>query len=144
VQSRKPILYLAARYQLKEDIAEHAAELQSMGYRVTSTWMSEPHDGNISMKDVDEETLAEYAARDLLEIDEADLFVFFSEDPETPTKRGGRHVEFGYALAKGKEIVAIGPRENIFHYLEAIARFHSWRQFTEELYDCEFNVPSGE
>ncbi len=29
---------------------------------------------------------------------------------------GGRHVEFGYALAKGKPIVLVGPQRNVFHF----------------------------
>ncbi len=31
--------------------------------------------------------------------------------------RGGRHVEAGYALAKGKYLVLVGPRENVFYSL---------------------------
>jgi nucleoside 2-deoxyribosyltransferase len=34
----------------------------------------------------------------------------------TPSTGGGRHVEFGYALAKGKRVVVIGERENVFHH----------------------------
>jgi hypothetical protein len=30
-------------------------------------------------------------------------------------KGGGRHVEFGYGMAKGKRLVLIGERENVFH-----------------------------
>jgi len=33
----------------------------------------------------------------------------------TRSGRGGRHVEFGYAMAKGKRLIVVGYRENLFH-----------------------------
>jgi hypothetical protein len=37
--------------------------------------------------------------------------------PNTILATGGRHVEFGLALAQGKRVIIVGPRENVFHYL---------------------------
>ena len=39
--------------------------------------------------------------------------------------RGGRHVEFGLALAAGKRLCIVGPRENIFHFLPRVEVFRS-------------------
>jgi hypothetical protein len=38
-------------------------------------------------------------------------------EPNTILATGGRHVEFGLALAQGKRMIMVGPRENVFHYL---------------------------
>jgi nucleoside 2-deoxyribosyltransferase len=137
----KPRIYLAAMYSLKADIAARKAELENLCYNVTSTWTDEPQDAGVSLKDVDAELLAEYATRDVQEIDDADLLVLFTVDPDQLTRRGGRHVEFGYALAKGKQCVIVGPRENIFHHLETVVRMSSWTQFVDELISSEFDVP---
>lgn len=40
--------------------------------------------------------------------------------------RGGRHVEFGMALAMDKRLVVVGPRENVFHLLPAVEQFDTW------------------
>lgn len=39
--------------------------------------------------------------------------------------RGGRHVEFGYAMAKGKRLIVVGHRENLFHEHPAVEFFAS-------------------
>ena len=45
--------------------------------------------------------------------------------------RGGRHVEFGMAIAAQKRIVVIGPRENIFHWLPMIEQFDTFDAFMD-------------
>jgi hypothetical protein len=47
----------------------------------------------------------------------ADAVIIFTEIPNTVLATGGRHVEFGLALAHGKRVFVVGPRENVFHYL---------------------------
>jgi nucleoside 2-deoxyribosyltransferase len=103
-----------------------AAELRSKGIEVTSTWMEEPHGPNVQLSDVGKSELIEYAYRDLLEITQADIVVFFSVDPTTATFRGGRHVEFGYALGIRKPILVVGPEENIFHVLSEVKHVETW------------------
>ena len=50
--------------------------------------------------------------------------------PRAPlSTRGGRHAEFGIALALGKRVIVIGPRENVFHALPAVERYESWAAF---------------
>lgn len=89
-------------------------QLEAQGHEVTSRWLEEDTPLNHSMEDVTSDYAAKSARYDLEDIDEADAVLFFSESVLTP--RGGRHVEFGYALAKDKWIYVIGPAENIFHY----------------------------
>ncbi len=42
-----------------------------------------------------------------------------------PSTRGGKNVECGIALALGKLLVTVGPRENVFSYLASRA-FETW------------------
>jgi len=35
-------------------------------------------------------------------------------------QRGGRHVEFGLALAQGKHLILVGQPENVFHHLPQV------------------------
>ena len=47
----------------------------------------------------------------------ADAVIVFTEMPNSVLATGGSHVEFGLALAQGKRVIVVGPRENVFHYL---------------------------
>jgi nucleoside 2-deoxyribosyltransferase len=119
-------VYLANQYSQKELMKVCTAELRAKGIEVTSTWPEEPHKPETQLHEVGDAVLIEYAYRDLLEIAHADMVVFFSVAPTTPTLRGGRHVEFGYALANRKPILVVGPRENIFHYLREVKQVDTW------------------
>lgn len=109
-------VYIAARYSRKEEMKEQVAKLQDNGFEVTSTWMTETHDGSVQLADISPVALLSYARRDLKEVDDADVLLFYSESDQSYNRRGGRHVEYGYALAKDKLIIVVGPYENIFHY----------------------------
>src|SRR6266436_5386219 len=100
-------VYLANQYSQKELMKVCAAELRAKGIEVTSTWPEEPHAPETQLAEIKEATRVEYAYRDLLEIAHADMVVFFSVSPTTPTLRGRRHVEFGYALANRKPILVV-------------------------------------
>lgn len=109
--------YIAARYSRREEIKQFAQQLRSMGIQVTSSWLTETHSPTIQIKEIADRELRELAEQDMRDIEEADSFLFFAEDQNNQPPRGGRHVEFGYALARGKRIFVIGEKENIFHYL---------------------------
>jgi hypothetical protein len=119
-------VYLAARYSQKDEMNIYAEDLRKMGYTVTASWIAEPHAPGTKLDEIPKAKLWEYQLQDLRDIDEADGLIFFSQDPTTPTVRGGRHVEFGYALAQRKPILVVGPRENIFHYNINVTQVDSW------------------
>jgi nucleoside 2-deoxyribosyltransferase len=121
-------VYLANRYSQKDVMKLAAKELKAKGIEVTSTWPDESHEPDAQMSQISEAHLVEYAYRDLLEISQADMVVFFSVDPTTATVRGGRHVEFGYALGLRKPIIVVGPKENIFHYTSEVRHFGTWEE----------------
>lgn len=113
-------IYLAAQYSQKEEMRGYANILRGLGIEVTSRWLEEPHKPNTQMHEVTEEELAEYAKNDMQDVYVADLLVFFSQPSTTPVARGGRHVEFGMALAFGMPILVVGPKENIFHLMKYV------------------------
>jgi nucleoside 2-deoxyribosyltransferase len=88
-------------------------------------------------------TFAKYAIQDLDDIDQAEILVLFAVTG-TPIPRAGRHVEFGYALAKNKKLVVVGDvKENIFHYLPGITPFATWEetlQWFKDLRDVERDI----
>lgn len=119
-------IYLAAGFSSKDLISKHKQELVAGGVTVTSTWTEEESAPNSGLDAGKDKTYAMYADRDMHEIDMADTLVLFSVDPTIPTVRGGRHVEFGYAAGKGKNLIVVGPKENIFHYPSTVKVFPSW------------------
>lgn len=105
-------LYLASRYDRREELVAIASVLQEQGHHVTSRWL-----GGHGQPDADS------ALYDLTDVIVADVLILFTEEPTAHVAyaaRGGRHVEFGYALRAGKRMFVVGPRENIFHELRAV------------------------
>ena len=110
-------LYLAAPWDDRKNVNALAVELErTPGVNVVSTWhLPQDVDGS--------ECLA--AEIDLEEVVEADALVLLSTalNGGACSERlisGGRHVETGYALALGKQVIVVGERENIFHHLSRV------------------------
>lgn len=123
-------LYLIASYEQKSRIQMYAEIIKEQISRiqVVSTWHSTPwqEEGALSQAE-----LASLADQALFELNLSDAVLIFTEpaDQDARFKRGGRHVEFGYALRMQKAIYLIGPRENIFYHLPEIIHFKSWAMF---------------
>ena len=121
-------LYFAGRYGRRGELRRYARELRSMGITVTSRWLdgAQESDSNGSP-----EQAMRHAMDDLEDLNLADVLVAFTEgpDPAPNRARGGRHVEFGYALAKGMRICVVGHRENVFCYLPDVEHFENFAAF---------------
>ena len=124
-------VYLASRYSRRPEMKSIAKVLEYNGIAVTSRWLDETISPKSQLSDVTPAFCLETALTDLEDIRQADTMVFFSEDPLVGTPRGGRHVEFGYALARRKRIVVIGGSENIFHFLPQIVHYSDVNSFLE-------------
>jgi hypothetical protein len=124
-------VYIAARYSRKDEIKLVRDRLERNHIEVTSSWLDEPHSPDTGLNGISSALSQDYAQKDLDDIDKSDTFLFFSERDLTP--RGGRHVEFGYALAKNKNIVIIGDEENIFHFLPQVKLFSTVGFFLREV-----------
>lgn len=105
-------LYLAGRYGRRLELRAYAEQLRAIGHTVTSRWLDCEHEAFDDAPT--REQMLDWAEDDTSDINDADVFVAFTEAPDSQYGRGGRHVEFGYALAMGKYTVRIGPVENIF------------------------------
>lgn len=122
-------VYLAGRYSRKNELRECAAELEACDYLVTSSWLKEHYDPNVQLKELTDEDNRKIAEQDVVDIDRAEALVFFAEDQNAQPPRGGRHAEYGYALAKGLQLFVIGAKENIFHFLPNVKVYQTWRDF---------------
>src|SRR5262245_42163254 len=123
-------LYLSASYVRKPELQGYRNTLICLGHEVTSQWLDEPEnedDGYGMHVGPDYCFLAE---RDVYDIDRADGFVAFTEAPGG-YPRGGRHVEYGIAIAKCKQLFVVGYRENAFHHLPHVMFYDNFEHFTK-------------
>ena len=131
--------YLAARYSKHPEMQGVRDVLCGLGHEVTSRWIdlhtaiTGDHSKSFTPEILNSrpDECAIVAEHDLEDIREADVILFFSEDGD-PGK-GGRFVEWGYAIALGKQMILIGQRENVFHTLEFIEHYPDWAHFVMEL-----------
>jgi hypothetical protein len=98
----------------------YAEELKTRGHKIVSRWVYDD-----SVCDVAEGVCAQ---RDLDDLEGTDTLIAF-----TGGGRGGRHVELGYSLAIGTNVIVIGKREHIFHYLPYVKHYNTWQEYLDEL-----------
>jgi nucleoside 2-deoxyribosyltransferase len=121
-------IYLAARYSRREELVGYKARLEALGHEVTSRWLSGDHFINCQEQGDDGEYTPEYCAmrerfaiEDFEDVVACDAVMSFTEPRDsTCPPRGGRHVEMGMGIALGKELIVVGYRENIFHWLPQV------------------------
>lgn len=117
-------IYVASQYARRDEMRQVRSKLISRGHSVTSRWLDENEPLNAQMGQQTTEWYRQTAFVDLYDIQAADVVLFFSEDPLVGIPRGGRHVEFGYALGRGMRVDVIGPKENIFHYVGKVTHYN--------------------
>jgi nucleoside 2-deoxyribosyltransferase len=113
-------LYLAAPFADRPKMEQIANRLTAIGFKIVARWV---YGGEAGL------TRQQIAVLDLDDVDAADVVVSFTLPQGTLSTGGGRHVEFGYALAKGKRCIVIGARENVFHHapgVEVYATLEDW------------------
>lgn len=131
-------IYLAARYSRREELCGYKADLEALGHTVTSRWLLGNHQiSDLEMETLEDEMIAEkrrvFAEQDYGDLTRSAITISFTEVPRSSTSRGGRHVEFGLALAIGQECWIVGPRENVFHCLNDVRVFPDWQSALEAL-----------
>lgn len=119
-------IYLASRYSRIGEMQAARADLVAAGHTVTARWVNGDHQA--ADDNLDSPLAAGFALDDCEDLRKADCVISFTEAPRTGATRGGRHVEFGLALALGKRAIVIGHRENVFHSLPYVEFFPSWAQ----------------
>lgn len=98
-------VYLAAKFSRREELEKLVPFFKDCKYDCIARWVFGGEEG-LSREDI--------ALLDLEDVDAADAIILFTHPRGEPQPGGGRFVEFGYALAKGKECIVIGPAENVF------------------------------
>jgi hypothetical protein len=122
-------IYLAARYSRHPEMQDYAALLVEAGHTVTSRWIRGDHDIRAHGMSDAPVYMPMWAHEDWDDLMAADVVISFTESPDGDCpgrSRGGRHVEFGAALAAGKDCIVVGYRENVFHWLEEVWFCAEW------------------
>lgn len=128
-------IYLAGPYPRRAEIDGCRKDLERLGFVVTSRWLDPSKeaqsDPTIGKDGLDPTAMAlndRISRNDIADIMAADVVVSFTEPEGADVRnlRGGRHVEFGIALAWDKKLVIVGRRETVFHYLDDVWQFDTW------------------
>jgi len=101
-------------------------ELVKRGHTVTSRWIDVGARPDKDMKAFWEE----WVVKDVEDLDACDTLVVYTNDSYGEGRSlGGMRFEEGYAYARGKKIIVVGPRICIFDQLKDIRYFFTWEQF---------------
>lgn len=128
-------IYLAARYSRREEMLTYAKDLENLGHTVISRWITGCHEIPGKSESIGDrntyttEERAHFATEDLQDLLHSSCIIAFTEEENAPSNRGGRHVEFGYAIGKNLELYVVGPKENVFHCLPNVKAFNTWQDF---------------
>lgn len=99
-------VYVASLFSEIEESKKRALRLQeALGWEPVSSWVFGGEEGL---------SRTQIAVKDIREVEQCDVLVVFSHPRGEPKPGGGRWVEFGYAMAKGKQVFVVGPYENVF------------------------------
>lgn len=136
-------VYLASRFSRASELLGYKVDLERHGIHVTSRWLLGGHEWvGTDDSELPVEVGGRFALDDIEDLIAADVVVCFTEAPRTSSSRGGRHVEFGYALAMGKELIVVGHRENVFYCVDSVRFYETWEQALQRLaLRCGFPVP---
>lgn len=118
-------VYLAAPYGAREYVKTCADELSRIGFMVTSSWLDETHEINDGTEGpaaaLGDDEARDHALTDLADVAQSKVLVLFTPAAVGDIRSGGgRHIETGYALAHGIDVVVVGEPESIFHRLNRI------------------------
>jgi nucleoside 2-deoxyribosyltransferase len=117
-------IYLADKFAHREKMRHVAQQLRDAGHEITSQWI-DIGDGTTETN-VTDEVRVSGAKMDLDDVDRAHVLLAFSYPRGLPSTGGGRHVEFGYAIAHGKQVIVVGPKgEHIFHWAPGVLQFEA-------------------
>ncbi len=113
-------IYVAASFPRKDEASDLAMRLGLLDHIIVSEWLKQDRDFQSPLAG------SRFAKRDLEEIMAADILVCLTGDT---LSRGGRHSEFGMALALNKGIYIIGPRESVFHHHPNVRQYDDIQSF---------------
>lgn len=112
-------VYMASMFKRRAELASYIPLLEAAGHTCTSRWLVEDHEMSYDTE------ADRFAREDCADVVAAHAMINFTEVmPYTDmlVGRGGRHVEFGLAVAWETPICIVGPRENVFHHLSWVVQ----------------------
>lgn len=102
-------IYIAAQFKEQQLMLVWAEKLINSGHHVTSRWLG-------ATEELTASAAAEDAANvDIDDIDAAEIVISKTLNRGDMYTGGGRHIEYGYAMAKGKRLINVGGFESVFH-----------------------------
>lgn len=137
-------IYIAARFSRRHEANQLANLLQELGHRITSRWVLPDSDHVVPTGMSDRAADSErrrFALEDVEDVENADCCISLMEEPRG-NGRGGRHIEFGIAVALRQRLMIIGPRETVFHHLPRVEHFETCEQLVGLL--RQEHMPRGE
>ncbi len=143
-------IYLAGRYGRRVELCGYREQLRALGCIVDAVWLNGEHqvgsDGNpigeagekvVEGRDLDceasKQLRTKFALEDMEDVRMCNVLIAFTEMPDAKASRGGRHVELGMAIAWGKRVIVVGPRENIFCHLPKVVQYDSWEECFKDI-----------
>jgi hypothetical protein len=139
-------VYLAGRYGRRDELSGYRYQLEALGFTVTSRWLDGGHPVSIGANGEGPSAEQErYAEEDIDDLMAATVVINFTEQPYSKFSRGGRHVEFGIAIAQNKFCVICGPRENVFHHMKRVGQCDDWERLLRWLpafFEAQANIES--
>ena len=119
------VIYIAARFSRRPEANQMARKLKELGHTISSRWVKPKTDHviptGLSRQAADAER-ERFAKEDVADVLDCTWMISLMEEPRS-NGRGGRHVEFGLALGRGRKLTIIGPRETVFHHLPQVEHF---------------------
>lgn len=121
-------IYLAAPYAARDILKEDLVFWRKHDHQVTCGWVKGTRPLGTASYGISEHSTQEeveaHTQMDFEDIDAADALVLYTaqylvdraglDHNAHNLHSGGRHVETGYALAKDKPVIVVGPLENVF------------------------------
>ena len=113
-------IYIAASFPRKEDANSLAEHLKKADHIIVSRWHNE--DSEYATED----QMVPRAQRDMDDMERCNMMIQYTGDN---LSHGGRHCECGIAVALHKDVVLIGPREQVIHWLPRVDVFETVGDF---------------
>ena len=117
-------IYLAAQFKEQALMREWREKLRQNGHYVTSRWLE-------VSEATEKESASTEAAKDLHDIHASEIMISHTINRGDLFTGGGRHIEFGFALALEKKLINVGGYESVFHQLPQVITVSTIEQAIE-------------
>jgi hypothetical protein len=134
--------YLTARHSRGSELRSRASVLILHGQSVTTGWLDEKPDMYSTVFNVvgKFEENADTAEQRIMEINDCELFIVFTEAPDGPHGEDGPEGEIDYAISQGKRVFIVGPLPDALVSNETVTGFPDWQTCLRHLKEHELKA----